>query len=146
MTKQQEEQIRSLRMQGVGYKAIATVTNLSRDKVRYYCKTHNLAGYEAAVKANIVRMTEDKTVCSYCGKPLIRKNTGRPKRFCCDECREKWWKENRDMMVHHKEAIYQFECTGCGKKFSAYGNRNRKYCCHECYIHHRFWNFENASV
>lgn len=146
MTKQQEEQIRSLRAQGVGYKAIASITHLTRDKVRYYCKTHNLAGYEAAVRVNIVRMMEDKTVCSYCGKLLVKKSTGRPKRFCCDDCREKWWKQNRNLMVQHKDAIYQFECKGCGKKFSSYGNRNRKYCSHECYINHRFWNFNNVCM
>ena len=33
---------------------------------------------------------------------------------------------------------YHFICRGCGKKFTSYSNKSRKYCSHECYIKHRF--------
>ena len=29
-------------------------------------------------------------------------------------------------------------CKQCGKPFTAYGNKGRKYCCHQCYIVDRF--------
>ena len=37
MTEKQAETIRKLRMQGKGYKAIASIAGLSRDIVRNYC-------------------------------------------------------------------------------------------------------------
>ena len=38
MTELQAEQIRKMRTQGVGYRAIASVVGLSRDIVRNYCR------------------------------------------------------------------------------------------------------------
>ena len=29
-------------------------------------------------------------------------------------------------------------CKNCGVMFTVYGNKHRKYCCHECYINDRF--------
>ena len=48
----QEEQIRLLRSQGVGYRQIANRLNLSRDAVRYYCKANDLNGHREAVLSN----------------------------------------------------------------------------------------------
>lgn len=47
----QRRHIESLRKQGLGYKAIARKTKLSRDSVRNYCRWHHLAGYGRAVAA-----------------------------------------------------------------------------------------------
>ena len=33
---------------------------------------------------------------------------------------------------------YEYTCAHCGKPFTAYGNKGRKYCSHECYIADRF--------
>ena len=44
-------QIEAMRKQGMGYKAIARKTKLSRDSVRNYCRWHHLAGYGRAVAA-----------------------------------------------------------------------------------------------
>lgn len=41
----QRRQIEDMRKQGMGYKAIARKTKLSRDSVRNYCRWHHLAGY-----------------------------------------------------------------------------------------------------
>ena len=49
MTDVQAARINRLRMEGKGYKAIATETGLSRDIVRNYCKKHNLSGYASVV-------------------------------------------------------------------------------------------------
>lgn len=136
----QEEQIRQLRFQGAGYKSIASQLHLTRDAVRNYCKTHNLSGYREAVQMNIRRMQEDDTVCTYCGAKLIQPYTGRRKRFCNASCRRKWWNQNRDKIKESPEAIYVFTCKCCGKEFTAYGNKNRTYCSHACYISDRFWD------
>ena len=47
----QRRQIEAMRKQGMGYKAIARKTKLSRDSVRNYCRWHHLAGYGRAVAA-----------------------------------------------------------------------------------------------
>ena len=47
----QRRQIEAMRKQGMGYKAIARETKLSRDSVRNYCRWHHLAGYGRAVAA-----------------------------------------------------------------------------------------------
>ena len=41
----QRRQIEAMRKQGMGYKAIARETKLSRDSVRNYCRWHHLNGY-----------------------------------------------------------------------------------------------------
>ena len=145
ITALQEEQIRQLRSQGVGYRQIARRLNLSRDTVRYYCKANNLNGFQEAVQANIQRMMVDETVCTYCGADLTQPKTGRKKRFCSETCRRKWWNQNRDKINVSPDAIYAFTCKRCGKQFTAYGNPNRQYCSHECYISDRFWDGEEPT-
>ena len=49
----QAEQIRKMRTQGVGYRAIASVVGLSRDIVRNYCRSHGMDGYASALTKNI---------------------------------------------------------------------------------------------
>ena len=139
VTALQEEQIRLLRAQGVGYRQIANQLNLSRDAVRYYCKVNNLNGQGEAVQANIQRIMTDDTVCSYCGGFLVQPKTGRKRRFCCEACRRKWWGQNRDKIRKGAGAIYGFTCKRCGKEFTAYGNSHRLYCSHECFISDRYW-------
>ena len=37
-------------------------------------------------------------------------------------------------------AYYNQVCAYCGRFFSSYGKKGRKYCCHDCYIMDRFWS------
>ena len=83
---------------------------------------------------------EDNTVCQYCGKKLLNAKTGRKKRFCCEECRRKWWKDNRDKQKQGEDAIYTIKCACCGKEFKSYANPKRKYCSHECYISAKYYD------
>lgn len=53
MTKEQAERIRELRMQGKGYKAVASAVGLSRDIVRNYCKANGMEGYGEAARLNL---------------------------------------------------------------------------------------------
>lgn len=52
MTQAQAVQIKALRAQGMGYKAIASAVGLSRDIVRNYCKAHGMEGYGEAAALN----------------------------------------------------------------------------------------------
>lgn len=45
MTDEQKDKIIELRKIGIGYRSIAEALDLSRDKVRYYCKVQGLDGY-----------------------------------------------------------------------------------------------------
>lgn len=61
MTKEQAAQIRELRMQGKGYKAVASAAGLSRDIVRNYCRANGMEGYGEAVKLNLQKETAGDT-------------------------------------------------------------------------------------
>ena len=53
MTEIQAAEIEALRMQGKGYKAIASALGLSRDIVRNYCKVNGLDGYGEFTVVNL---------------------------------------------------------------------------------------------
>ncbi len=139
MTEYQAKQIRDFRRHGAGYKAIASVTGLSRDIVRNYCKSHGLDGFAEEVTINMNEQIKRGLACQNCGAPLVRPHTGRPRRFCCDKCRFDWWAVHSAELRQDSEANYRLTCVHCGREFISYGNRNRKYCSHDCYIQHRFY-------
>ena len=130
MTDAQRIQIGNLREVGLGYKKIAEQMGLSENTVKTYCRRHGLGG-------NMAQQGEaTKDVCLCCGKP-VKQNPGRKqKKFCSDRCRNKWWNANLDKV--NRKAMYDYECSYCKKPFSAYGNANRKYCSHDCYVADRF--------
>ena len=75
-------------------------------------------------------------VCLGCGKPITQREGIKRVKFCCPSCRQAWWNSHPEKV--NRKAIYSFTCACCGKPFTAYGNRGRKYCSHECYITDRF--------
>ena len=130
MTTEEKAKIADLRCNGYGYKKIAQAIGVSVDTVKSYCRRNGLNG---------VRTIE--TVCPCCGKTLINVPGKKAKKFCSDRCRNKWWNSHLDQVK--RKAIYEFICPNCKKPFTAYGNANRKYCCHECYIEDRFGGGHN---
>ncbi|MBS4899913.1 MAG: DUF2116 family Zn-ribbon domain-containing protein [Clostridiales bacterium] len=128
MKLEEKEKIKILREKGLGYTAIAKEINISVNTIKSYCKRHGLGGTKTC--------DEDTSHCEYCGKPVIQKPGRKKKRFCSDKCRNTWWNNHKNMINH--KAIYEFTCKQCGKDFSAYGNSNRKFCSHSCYIKNRF--------
>ena len=146
MTEDQGIQIIKLRGQGLGYKQIASMVNLSRDSVRSYLKTRGLTGHFSAVQMNMKELVKNGMACNFCGGPLKKAKTGRPKRFCCDECRRRYWKGHRNEIKKSEKALYIRECDFCHEPFEAYGNKGRKYCCHEHYIKHRFYQAEGKEL
>lgn len=138
MTDLQAAQIRELRVQGAGYRSIASVVGLSRDIVRNYCKSHGLDGYATALTVNMKERMHNGYACQFCGKELQQPLTGRKRKFCSEKCRRDWWKVHSDQIQRKPTAYYESTCVYCGKLFTAYGNNSRKYCSHACYVSDRF--------
>ena len=126
MTAKQRERIADLRHQGYGYIKIGQMLEISNNTVRSFCRRN---GLDSDTMTNAV-------ICKQCGKPIKIAARHKPRKFCSDACRTLWWNSHLDCVS--RKAIYQFTCAYCGKPFSAYGNKERKYCCHACYIADRF--------
>ena len=144
MTKLQANQIKDLRLQGAGYKSIGSVVGLSRDIVRNYCKANGLDGYVEAVKKNVEEQVLKDGVCLNCNGETKIPHTGRPKKFCSEQCRRYWWNAHPEEVKRKPTAFYQLTCKYCGSSFESYGNNKQKYCSHNCYIRDRFWREEDG--
>ena len=131
--------IQELRQKGAGYKVIAAALGVSRDTVRGICKRYKISDGTSDETKPIQKPDPENPRCACCNKELIQNERGRTKRFCSADCRQKWWNEHHDLLEKKETAIYSFTCGHCGKQFSAYGDKHRKYCSHACYIKTRFW-------
>lgn len=125
MTNEQIRQLTIMRREGAGYGTIADALHLSINTVKSWCRRHHLPdGSRPAL------------VCENCGKPITQVPGRKHKRFCSDKCRNAWWNSHLDLVKH--KTTHTYVCPNCGKEFTVYGGRKRKYCCHACYIAHRF--------
>ena len=145
MTDLQEKQLHEYRIKGFGYKAIASVLGLSRDVVRNYCKSHSLEGFASEVAVNIEEQIQQGTACLCCGKAIQQPAMGRKRKFCSDKCRRQWWLAHPEAVRKKETALYEKTCVYCGKSFIVYGNRNRRYCRHECYVSKDYEKGEYSS-
>ena len=91
MTETQKEQIRAMRMQGIGYRLIANELGLKINQVQLFCKAHGLAG-----KVELARLNYP-IWCHICGAKLIQPKTGRRKRFCSGRCRTRYCLMKKEM-------------------------------------------------
>lgn len=128
MTDKEKERIADYRREGYGYTEIAKRMNLSVECVRTYCKRHGLGG--------VSKTKNDASYCEECGAVIEQIPSRKHKRFCSDKCRMLWWNTHKESVK--KRANYSLCCECCGNSFISYGNKNRKYCSHECYIKKRF--------
>ena len=89
------------------------------------------------VKSHIRRNPDipGTSVCLQCGKPVKQPGGRKEKKFCSDRCRMAYWNGNQDKVK--KQAYYTLICQYCGKEFTSYGNKNRKFCCRACYLDSR---------
>ena len=120
MTKENKFAILSMRGKGLTCTQIANRLDIPVNTVKSVCR----------------REKEKKKRCRNCRRPPKRNHSGRPKAFCSDECRIIWWKKHPEQI--HRKAFYCLNCKNCGREFESYGHKERKYCCHRCYINHRF--------
>jgi len=122
----QKQRIKKLRQQGVTYSKIAELLGLSVNSVKSFCQRNGISNTPEP---------DNNGQCRNCGAGLTQVAGRKARRFCGPECRVLWWKTNPSRT---EQATYHFVCPGCGIQFEAYGNRNRKYCTHACYINTRF--------
>ena len=122
MTDEQALQIRKLRAQGMGYRAIASAANLSRDIVRNYCRSKGIGGFHIEYEMNLKERMSDGRACAFCGADLDQPLTGRPKRFCSEMCRRSYWRIHRAELKKKPTAIYTMECPYCHEIFESYSD------------------------
>lgn len=100
MTDKQKEQIVSMRMQGIGYRAICKTLNLKENQVQLFCKAHGLAGDAAFVGRNHIIWCEQNSRCLLCGTEVTQPRTGHRRKFCSGRCRTRYCRlrqRNKDM-------------------------------------------------
>ena len=126
MTKEQKNLIDQYRQSGMKYSEIARTLDFPETTVKSYCYRNPVTN-PTPIPAG--------PVCPLRGKPIIS-GKFRPRRFCSDACRNKYWLINHDATACHPAV--KATCLHCGKHFTDYANRHRKYCSHSCYIAARY--------
>ena len=88
MTKEQKRLIDQYRQSGMKYSEIARTIGLPETTVKSYCYRNPVTNPQPIPTG---------TVCPQCGKPIVS-GKFRPRRFCSDACRNKYW------LTHHEAA------------------------------------------
>lgn len=113
--------INNMRLKGYSIATIAKVLDIPYSTVKSHIRRHP--------------KVPGARICLQCGRPVKQPAGRREKKFCSDRCRMSYWNGNQDKV--NKKAYYDLLCQHCGKEFTAYGNKNRKYCCRSCYLDSR---------
>ena len=124
----QRQKIIQLRQAGQSFAQIADKVCLPKSTVKSFCYRHTAS-------ADDVKQEPRSTVCPQCGKPLPERRF-KPRRFCSDECRAKYWAVHGDQIV--RRSAVDMTCPVCHRHFHDYAQRHRKYCSHACYIAARY--------
>ena len=120
MTAQEKMLIEELHKKGHGYKLIAKLTGLSLNSVKSHCRRHC--------------SDHPGDLCPCCRKPIVQIPKRKPRRFCSDECRKKWWRQHPEYVKRKKH--HYLVCAYCGAEFQRYG-KDRLYCSRACYANAR---------
>ena len=128
MTDKEKERIADYRRNGMSYLEISKLTRFSINTIKSYCRRCGLVERNESNKTT--------TPCEQCGKAVSQTLGRKHKRFCSGICRTLWWNAHQDEI--NKKSEKSYVCRNCGKTFSSYGNKVRKYCFHACYIAHRY--------
>ena len=134
MNENEKNKIIKLRAAGAGYVKIAREMGMSVNTVKSFCRRKNINAETASDFS--VKYSGETTTCVNCGRVIQQIAKQKPRKYCCDQCRNQYWARNLDKVK--RKAYYKLQCRHCGKEFQIYGDRNRKYCSHACYIADRF--------
>lgn len=131
MTSTDKNEVWQMRLSGMSYRQIAEVTGFSENTIKSLCRRNKMQ--EININEN---NNETLAHCKNCGNQLVQSRGHRQRKFCSDKCRFAWW-HGKNAVVG-RESPYFFSCKNCGKEFISYGNKDRKYCCYNCYTLDRF--------
>ena len=135
MTSTEKSRIDELRAQGFGYKRIARLLSLSVSTVQSHCRRGGKKSTATPRPATTERGATDaegNSFCKQCGAVIARRPHRRPRLFCSDTCRQKYWYQHRADASTATSHI----CPSCGQTFAT--SRPQIYCSHDCYIRARF--------
>ena len=132
MTEKQKSEVIRMRKKGTSFSKISEITGVSRNTIKSFCRRKNIT-IQTQIQSE---GTGDKIYCKECKAQLYPLPGRKTPKFCSAACRTKWWNSHPEEVK--RRAIYSFTCAHCGKPFTAYGNKNRKFCSHSCYITARF--------
>lgn len=147
MTSEEKQKIIDMKASGKSANAISKELSISLNTVKSFLRRNKHKMIVETIEKpvdNIIVLSEERKSelpisngkCLNCGKDIIQNDKIKKRKFCSDDCKKEWWKHHTDCL--NKKAIYEIKCEGCNKTFKAYGNKNRKYCSHDCYIASRF--------
>ena len=97
MTEKQRRKVRKMRLDGIGYRHIATELAVSLNTVKSYCRRNMLTGNGAVVALNNDVMVDRRLVCKCCGRKLKHIKGKKRKVYCSDNCRKKYWKMKQEV-------------------------------------------------
>lgn len=119
--------IQTMRAAGVAYSRIAAHLDLNANSVKTFCLRHNITA-----DPDIEQVQDPVGVwCLHCCDPIeLRAGS----KFCSTPCRRAWWATHRTVVT--EEVV----CANCHQQVTVArtGQTKRKYCCHPCFIQHRF--------
>ena len=133
MTESDKKQISIMRTDGKSMQQIGECLGLSVNTVKSYCRRSQMADKTPYIGSH----RSDPSSCKHCGKNIRQIKKTKPKTFCSERCRREWWKVN-GVFGNSRKAFYQLTCSACGRAYVSYGNKNRKFCSHQCYVKSRF--------
>ena len=122
MTHDERVLILQLRVNGLGYKRIATELGLSLNTVQSYCRRH-----PTEMKAP-ERLPENGCLC--CGARLHHTPDAKKRKFCSDRCRITLW--NAHPEAGGKRKVREIACGYCGATYFVIGEQTRMYCSRIC--------------
>ena len=97
MTDAQKEQVRAMRMQGIGYRLIAKSLGLKINQVQLFCKAHGLAGNGELARLNYPIWCQQNDRCPVCGKKVTQPKISRRKCFCSGCCRTRYYRLKKNL-------------------------------------------------
>ena len=114
MTIEEQKTINSMRLDGYGYKRIASQVGLPPNTVKSYLRRHPVATH----------------TCLQCGGELVLTPGKRERKFCSDACRMAWWRDHPDRVQYNHP--HSFVCRHCGRTFDS-RRPTGLYCSMACY-------------
>ena len=97
VTELQKNKIRKMRLDGLGYKHIASKLVLPLSTVKSYCRRNGLIGIGSVVALNNEISVQLGLICKNCGRRLKHTEGKRRKVYCSDRCRKEYWNLNNEV-------------------------------------------------